>query len=80
MNNPPPRRVMGYRFNIFYPLLNSSDKVPHYFLKTIENGNFCEITFLSSPPYLPLKFKIVNERWNMKDRRTFKCVYENTEL
>lgn len=51
-DNPPPKIVQGYKFNIFYPDLVDKSKAPVY---TIErdgsNGETCLIRFHAGPPY-----------------------------
>lgn len=32
MDNPPPKIVQGYKFNIFYPDLINKSSTPQYFL------------------------------------------------
>jgi len=32
MDNPPPKIVQGYKFNIFYPDLINKGSTPQYFL------------------------------------------------
>lgn len=31
-DNPPPKTVQGYKFNIFYPDLKDKEKTPQYYL------------------------------------------------
>jgi hypothetical protein len=51
-DNPPPKIVQGYKFNIFYPDLVDKSKAPVY---TIEKdgsaGETCHIRFHAGPPY-----------------------------
>ena len=51
-DNPPPKIVQGYKFNIFYPDLVDKSKAPTY---TIEKdgsaGETCFIRFHAGPPY-----------------------------
>lgn len=35
MDNPPPKIVQGYKFNIFYPDLIDKNSTPEYFLVRI---------------------------------------------
>lgn len=61
-DNPPPKMVQGYKFNIFYPDLVDNTKPPTY---TIENDGHssetCIIRFRAGPPYEELAFRIVNQ-------------------
>jgi hypothetical protein len=50
-DNPPPKIVQGYRFNIFFPDLVDSKKTPQYRLEKSENPDFVIIRFSSGPPY-----------------------------
>lgn len=57
-DNPPPKTVQGYKFNIFYPDLLDKSKTPQYFLEPAEDQDFCIIKFKAGPPYLDIAFKI----------------------
>lgn len=51
-DNPPPKIVQGYKFNIFYPDLVDKIKAPLYSLeKDGSNGETCIIRFHAGPPY-----------------------------
>jgi hypothetical protein len=51
-DNPPPKIVQGYKFNIFYPDLVDKIKAPTYTLeKDGSNGETCIIRFHAGPPY-----------------------------
>lgn len=46
MDNPPPKIVQGYKFNIFYPDLIDKNSTPEYFLVSIfQVSDFSEFTF-----------------------------------
>ncbi|KAJ7972291.1 cactin [Quillaja saponaria] len=76
-DNPPPKVVQGYKFNIFYPDLVDKTKAPVY---TIENdgssGETCIIRFHAGPPYEDIAFKIVNKEWEYSHKKGFKCTFE----
>lgn len=74
--DPPPRSVFGYRFNIFFPFKTSEDP-PSYSLHPLADPHFAVIEFRGGTPYHPIFFKIANGPWNMADRKTFKCSFEN---
>ena len=76
LEDPPPKEVLGYKFNIFYPNLIDKSKTPSYTLEPTENHNFCTIKFTAGPPYEDIAFKIVNKEWNLSDRHGFKCVFD----
>lgn len=77
--NPPPKVVQGYKFNIFYPDLIDPAKTPTY---TIEkdpdssDGGTCIIRFSGGPPYEDIAFRIVNKRWASEPHRGFKCTFD----
>lgn len=51
-DNPPPKVIQGYKFNIFYPDLIDKKRIPKYELLPIPNDdNFCLIKFVAGPPY-----------------------------
>lgn len=76
-DNPPPKIVQGYKFNIFYPDLVDKIKAPTY---TIENdgdsGETCIIRFHAGPPYEDIAFRIVNKEWEYSHKKGFKCTFE----
>lgn len=80
-DNPPPKVVQGYKFNIFYPDLIDKTKAPTYRIER-ENGrkrgqsftpageeDTCLIRFLSGPPYEDLAFRIVDKEWDYSAKR-----------
>lgn len=71
-DNPPPKVVQGYKFNIFYPDLIDKAKAPTYRIIR-ENGrkrgesfapageeDTCLIRFIAGPPYEDIAFRIVD--------------------
>ncbi|KAI4117901.1 MAG: hypothetical protein LQ345_001964 [Seirophora villosa] len=80
-DNPPPKVVQGYKFNIFYPDLIEKTKAPTYRIER-ENGrrrgqsfapageeDTCLIRFISGPPYEELAFRIVDKEWDYSAKR-----------
>ena len=80
-DNPPPKVVQGYKFNIFYPDLIDKVKAPTYRIER-ENGrkrgqsfapageeDTCLIRFISGPPYEDLAFRIVDKEWDYSAKR-----------
>ena len=80
-DNPPPKVVQGYKFNIFYPDLIDKTKAPTYRIER-ENGrkrgqsfapageeDTCLIRFVSGPPYEDLAFRIVDKEWDFSAKR-----------
>ncbi|KAK9323296.1 cactus-binding C-terminus of cactin protein-domain-containing protein [Lipomyces orientalis] len=80
-DNPPPKVVQGYKFNIFYPELIDSARAPTY--KIVREGgrrrgqsyagpgesDTCVIKFIAGPPYQELAFRIVDREWDYSSRR-----------
>ncbi|XP_062166684.1 splicing factor Cactin [Alnus glutinosa] len=76
-DNPPPKIVQGYKFNIFYPDLVDKTKAPLYTLeKDGSNGETCIIRFHAGPPYEDIAFRIVNKEWEYSHKKGFKCTFE----
>jgi len=89
-DNPPPKVVQGYRFNIFYPDLIDKTKAPTF--KIIrEHGrrrgesfapagkeDTCLIRFTAGPPYEDIAFRIVDREWDYsaKKERGFKSSFD----
>lgn len=78
MDNPPPKIVQGYKFNIFYPDLIDKNTTPEYFLTPCpENHDFAILRFHAGPPYEDIAFKIVNREWEYSYKRGFRCQFHN---
>jgi hypothetical protein len=90
-DNPPPKVVQGYRFNIFYPNLIDKTKAPKYKIER-EGGrkrgqtfapagedDTCVIHFIAGPPYQDIAFRIVDKEWDYSAKRDrgFKSTFEN---
>ena len=51
-DNPPPKVVQGYKFNIFYPDLIDKSKAPTYRIEREPgNNDTVLIRFIAGPPY-----------------------------
>ncbi|KZF24466.1 hypothetical protein L228DRAFT_97486 [Xylona heveae TC161] len=89
-DNPPPKIVQGYKFNIFYPDLIDKTKAPTYRIER-ENGrkrgqtfapageeDTCLIRFIAGPPYEDIAFRIVDKEWDYsaKRERGFKSSFD----
>jgi hypothetical protein len=89
-DNPPPKVVQGYKFNIFYPDLIDKRKAPTYKIER-ENGrkrgqsfapagedDTCLIRFIAGPPYEDIAFRIVDKEWDYsaKRERGFKSSFD----
>lgn len=78
MDNPPPKIVQGYKFNIFYPDLMDKSTTPQYFLTPSEdNSDFSVLRFHAGPPYEDIAFKVVNREWEFSYKRGFRCQFHN---
>nr|XP_054756350.1 splicing factor Cactin-like isoform X1 [Lytechinus pictus] len=79
MDNPPPKIVQGYKFNIFFPDLIDKRKTPEYTLTPIaQTPDFGILTFQAGPPYEDIAFKIVNREWEYSHRHGFRCQFSNS--
>jgi hypothetical protein len=89
-DNPPPKVVQGYKFNIFYPDLIERTKAPTYRIER-EGGrkrgqsfapageeDTCLIKFIAGPPYEDIAFRIVDKEWDYsaKRERNFKSSFD----
>lgn len=76
-DNPPPKIVQGYKFNIFYPDLVDKSKAPTYNIeKDGDSAETCIIRFHAGPPYEDIAFRIVNKEWEYSHKKGFKCTFE----
>jgi hypothetical protein len=76
-DNPPPKIVQGYKFNIFYPDLVDKIKAPTYAIENDGNSSeTCIIRFHAGPPYEDIAFRIVNKEWEYSHKKGFKCTFE----
>ena len=80
-DNPPPKVVQGYKFNIFYPDLVDPTKAPTFKIER-ENGrkrgqsfapagedDSCLIRFIAGSPYQDIAFRIVDKEWDYSAKR-----------
>jgi hypothetical protein len=79
-DNPPPKTVQGYKFNVFYPDLIDPSKTPQFVLESADVPEFCIIRFKAGPPYEDVAFKIVNREWNKSRKHGFRCTFERGVL
>lgn len=89
-DNPPPKVVQGYKFNIFYPDLIDKTKAPTYRIEReagrkrgqsfAEAGeeDTCLIRFTAGAPYEDIAFRIVDKEWDYsaKRERGFKSTFD----
>ncbi|EAL67807.1 hypothetical protein DDB_G0279317 [Dictyostelium discoideum AX4] len=77
-DNPPPKVVRGYKFNIFYPDLIDTTKSPQYFVSpSPDNPDTCILRFSAGPPYEDIAFKIVKKEWEKSHKYGYKCVFDD---
>jgi len=79
-DNPPPKTVQGYKFNIFYPDLMDNSVTPKYVVEAADTQDFCIIRFTAGPPYEDLAFKIVNKEWEIGRRAGYKSTFQRGVL
>jgi len=75
-DNPPPKIVKGYKFNIFYPDLIDKSKVPYFKLEAADEEEFVIIRFIAGAPYEDVAFKIVNKEWAKQAFNGFRSTFE----
>eukprot|EP00903_Cladosiphon_okamuranus_P015664 g14466.t1 len=79
-DNPPPKTVQGYKFNVFYPDLIDRQETPKYYLEKADHPGFAILRFHAGPPYEDIAFKIINREWEYGRKRGFRCVFERGVL
>ena len=79
-DNPPPKVIQGYRFNIFYPDLIDKRISPHYVVERAAEPNMLILRFKAGPPYEDVAFKIPNREWDMTEKQHFKNCFERGVL
>jgi hypothetical protein len=80
-DNPPPKVVQGYKFNVLYPDLLDKTRAPTYKIER-EGGrrrgeiaakagedDTCIIRFVAGAPYEDVAFKIVDREWDYSAKR-----------
>lgn len=77
MDNPPPKIVQGYRFNIFYPDLLDVTETPTFTVTPCDDPDFAVIRFHAGPPYEDIAFKCVNREWEISHKHGYKCQFVN---
>ncbi|XP_027073285.1 splicing factor Cactin-like [Coffea arabica] len=76
-DNPPPKMVVGYKFNIFYPDLLDKARAPTYLIeKDADRNDTCIVRFRAGPPYQDIAFRIANKEWEYSRKKGFKCNFE----
>ncbi|KAG2392625.1 hypothetical protein C9374_011350 [Naegleria lovaniensis] len=79
--NPPPKVIQGYKFNIFYPDLIDKSNTPSFKIERDPTSDeFSILRFQAGPPYEDICFRIVNREWERSYKRGYKCVFERGVL
>lgn len=77
-DNPPPKVVQGYKFNIFYPDLIDKTKTPQYSLTPVPGEpGFCILKIMAGAPYEDIAFKIVDRPWEYASRNGFRSQFQH---
>ncbi|KAJ2270482.1 hypothetical protein GGH14_005179, partial [Coemansia sp. RSA 370] len=80
-DNPPPKVVQGYKFNIFYPDLIDRTSAPTYRVeKDPESDETVVLRFTAGPPYEDVAFRIVSREWEYNRRRGFRNTFDRGVL
>lgn len=79
-DNPPPKLVLGYKFNIFYPDLVDKASTPKYFIEKCDEPGYSVLRFHVGPPYEDIAFKVVSKQWETNQRSGFRCIFERGVL
>lgn len=79
-DNPPPRVVRMYKFNIFYPDLIDKTVTPRYYLEASTDPDYLVLRFHAGPPYEDIAFKIVNCEWDKNPRSGFRVTFDRGVL
>ncbi|KAI8804018.1 mid region of cactin-domain-containing protein [Cladochytrium replicatum] len=80
-DNPPPKVVQGYKFNVFYPDLIDKTVAPTYHrMKDAGSEDTEIILFKAGPPYEDIAFRIVKREWELSHKKGFRNAYDRGVL
>lgn len=79
-DNPPPKMVQGYKFNVFYPDLIDKTQAPKYYIEKADTDECCILRFHAGPPYEDVAFKVVSREWNLSHKFGFRVVFDRGVL
>ncbi|KAJ3332636.1 hypothetical protein HDU76_013591 [Blyttiomyces sp. JEL0837] len=80
-DNPPPKVVQGYKFNIFYPDLIDKSKAPTYKIERDEGfPDTVILRFIASAPYEDIAFRVVNREWEYSHKKGFRSSFDRGVL
>eukprot|EP00127_Corallochytrium_limacisporum_P004166 Clim_evm111s157 gene=Clim_evmTU111s157 len=76
-DNPPPKVIQGYKFNIFYPLLKGSTQTPSFTITPDpEDADWATIRFSIGDPYQDIGFRVRNAIWLKSKRHGFRSQFD----
>ena len=74
LDNPPPKTVLGYRFNIFYPDLFDKSRMPEILISPLEDEpGLLLLRINGGPPYEDIAFKVVDKEWDKSPKSGYRC-------
>lgn len=80
-DNPPPKVIQGYKFNIFYPDLIEKNISPTYVReKDPANPETRILRFKAGPPYEDIAFRIMNREWEYSHKKGFRSSFDKGVL
>ncbi|KAM0793586.1 hypothetical protein ACM66B_001020 [Microbotryomycetes sp. NB124-2] len=80
-DNPPPKVVQGYKFNIFYPDLIDKSKAPQFrIVRNKKDDETATLLFTAGPPYEDIAFQVVNKPWERSHKRGFRSTFDRGVL
>jgi hypothetical protein len=78
--NPPPKTVQGYKFNIFYPDLIDVTDTPSYHISKGKSPGTKIIRFHAGPPYEDVAFEVLDKEWDLSRRHGFRNSFDRGVL
>ncbi|MEW5304764.1 MAG: hypothetical protein WDW36_007353 [Sanguina aurantia] len=78
-DNPPPKTVQGYKFNILYHDLIDKSVPPTYVMEpdpACVDGSTVLLRFTAGAPYEDIAFRVVNKEVEYAHKRGYKCTFD----
>jgi hypothetical protein len=79
-DNPPPKQIQGYKFNIFLANLENPKEPPHFVLEPCLDPDYEILRFVCGKPYSDVAFKIIKRDWQKTRRFGYKSCFANGVL
>jgi len=79
-DNPPPKQIQGYKFNIFLTRLENKKESPHFYLEPCVDPDYEILRFRCGKPYSDIAFKIVKRDWQKTRKFGYKSCFANGVL